>query len=145
MNEMRLHHVGVLVRGVDASRCHYVRTMGYEVRSEVIHDPVQTAYVQFLSLPGAATYLEMVSPDGPGSRLSNQLKVGPGLHHLCFAVGNIEATLTDFRRNRSVIIAAPVPAVAFRGNRIAWLMNRDQLLIELVEGFPAKNLEFRHD
>jgi hypothetical protein len=32
-----------------------------------------------------------------------------------------------------MIIAAPVPAVAFNGRRIAWLIGRDKLLTELVE------------
>jgi hypothetical protein len=31
------------------------------------------------------------------------------------------------------LVSAPVPATAFLGRRIAWLMDRDGLLIELVE------------
>jgi len=38
------------------------------------------------------------------------------------------------------LIAAPVPAVAFDGRRIAWLLGRDRSLVELVERGPEGSL-----
>ena len=51
---------------------------GYEVRTPVIHDPLQTAFVQFLALPGDRVYLEFVSPDGPESPSCERRSQGRG-------------------------------------------------------------------
>ena len=37
---------------------------------------MQTAYVQFLALAGESMFLELVAPDGPGSKLAHALARG---------------------------------------------------------------------
>jgi methylmalonyl-CoA/ethylmalonyl-CoA epimerase len=133
MTDARLHHVGLLVKNIPEAVEVYTRRYGYEVRSPVIHDPAQTAYVQFLALPGDSSYLEFVAPDRPDSKLSNALGKGGGLHHLCYATGAIDQACAELRGQGMFLIQPPVPAVAFPGRRIAWLMGRDRTLIELVE------------
>ena len=143
MNEMsaglKTHHVGVLVKDLTRALKSYTETLGYAIRSERFHDPIQTAFVQFLSLPGDSVLLELITPDGPESRLANALKKSGGINHICYAVPVIEEAMKAFRERGLVTIHAPQPAVAFSGRRIAWLMNRDHLLIELVEqGKPGE-------
>src|SRR5262245_53951416 len=58
-----LHHVGIVVADIARAREDYVRRFGYEVKSAVIHDIEQTAFVQFLRMPGDLTYIELVAPD----------------------------------------------------------------------------------
>jgi methylmalonyl-CoA/ethylmalonyl-CoA epimerase len=138
---LRVHHLGIAVKDIAATAAHYVQCFGYEVKSEIIRDPAQTAYVQFLQLPGDPIYVELVSPDRPDSRLSNALNKGGGLNHVCYATEDIEA---EFHRLRSLglfLLQQPVAAAAFRGRHIAWLMGRDQVPIELVEkGSPGEGL-----
>lgn len=121
----------------------YTRRFGYERSSSVIHDPVQTAFVQFLRLRGDSCYLELVAPDGPDSKLSNALCKGGGLHHFCYATSRLEALCERLRGEGLVLIQKPLPAVAFGGRRIAWLMGRDRVLVELLEGsvVPGADLE----
>jgi methylmalonyl-CoA/ethylmalonyl-CoA epimerase len=134
MNQnMRLHHVGVVVKDITKAAANYVDHLGYEIRSEVFHDPVQTAFVRFLALPGETSFLELVTPDGPGSKVVHALKKGGGIHHICYSVANIEESLAAMQSGSYLTLQAPVPAVAFSGRRIAWLMGRDHLLVELVE------------
>lgn len=138
---LRLHHLGMLVKDIAAAAANYVQSFGYEVKSEIIHDPVQTAYVQFLKLPGDAVYVEFVSPDRPDSRLSNSLNKGGGLNHICYSTEDIEADFRTLRACGLFSLQAPVAAAAFRGRRIAWLMGKDQIPIELVEkGAPGEEL-----
>jgi methylmalonyl-CoA/ethylmalonyl-CoA epimerase len=131
--DLRLHHVGIVVENIDRAAAEYAIRYGYECRTGAIHDPRQQAHVQFLALPGDAAYLEMVAPDGPDSKLTGALAKGGGLHHLCYSTADIEATCTALRRSGMTLVRHPVPAVAFNGRRIAWLMGRDRHLIELVE------------
>jgi len=130
---MRLHHIGVAVRDLSSAAQSFEGALGYEIRSEVIHDPVQTAYCQFLKLPGYPPYLELVAPDGDESKLTGALARGGGLNHLCYAVADIEAACARLAARNMVMIQTPLPAVAFPGRRIAWLMDENRLLIELVE------------
>lgn len=62
-------------------RDEYPRRFGYEVSSSVIHDPVRTAFVQFLRLRGDSSYLGLVDADRPEGKLGNALaSVDPGAH-----------------------------------------------------------------
>jgi methylmalonyl-CoA/ethylmalonyl-CoA epimerase len=134
---LHLHHVGIAVPDIASAANRYRDRYGYEHASEPIHDPAQQAYVQFFRLPGDQTYLELVAPDGPDSRLSGAAKNGESLHHLCYSTENIEAACAGLRKQGLTLVRAPVSAVAFRGRRIAWLMGRDRMLTELVEKGPA--------
>ncbi|MEP6716833.1 MAG: VOC family protein [Terriglobia bacterium] len=136
---LRLHHVGMLVRDIPASAGFYAE-IGYLPATGVIHDPIQTAYVQFLKLPEDQAYLELISPEGPGSKLANALAKGGGLNHFCYATGDIEACGSWLRDRRFFPIADPVPAVAFGGRRVSWFRGPDRLLVELVESGPEGSL-----
>lgn len=129
----RSHHIGVLVKDVALATETYVSSLGYEIRSDIIHDARQTANVRFLALPGDSVLLELVAPDGPESRLSRSLKAAGGINHICYEIDNIESAIEVLRGRKFMIIEEPVEAAAFNGRRIAWMMNRDHLLIELVE------------
>ncbi len=71
---------------IDPIAATYVGRYGYALATPVIHDPLQTAFVQFLRLAGDRTYLELAAPDGPESKLTTAAKRG-GLNHLCYTVG----------------------------------------------------------
>ena len=130
---LSLHHIGIVVKDIPEAADLYVRRFGHEVKTEIIHDQVQTAYVQFLRLPGDSVYVELVSPDGPGSKLTNALNKGEGLNHLCYSTDDIEAECARLRGKGLILLCAPVSAAAFQGRRIAWLMGADRVPFELVE------------
>jgi methylmalonyl-CoA/ethylmalonyl-CoA epimerase len=130
---MRLHHIGYLTKDMTGAVSRFEERFGYRPVSEVIHDPLQTAWVRFLHLPGADHYLELVSPAGEGSKLAAAAAKGVTLHHLCYEVDNIEAAADRLRERQLLMVGTIAPAVAFGGRRIAWFMDADRLLCELVE------------
>ena len=131
--DLRFHHVGMVVDSIDKHSALYADRFGYEIRSEIIHDSKQRAYVQFLAFPGESTYLELVAPDAPGSFLSNALQKGGGLNHLCYSTEDIDAACRRLRSMAMLLIHPPTEAVAFDQRRIAWMKGKDNLLVELVE------------
>lgn len=131
--DLSLHHVGIVVPEIAEKRRFYVDTLGYRERTPVIHDPLQTAYVQFFSIPGSDHYLELVAPDGEGSKLLGASRKGIPLHHLCYACDEIGAAFESLWNAGCLQLSPPTPAVAFEGRPVAWLMSPDRLLIELVE------------
>jgi methylmalonyl-CoA/ethylmalonyl-CoA epimerase len=138
--DLRLHHIGLVVRQIEEFRTFYVDVLQYRERTPVIHDPGQTAFVQFFSIPGADHYLELVAPDSESSKLREASRKGKALNHLCYSCGNIAPMLSFLKESACFVIQNPVPAVAFDGRFIAWLMTPDGLLIELVESGPEGSL-----
>jgi methylmalonyl-CoA/ethylmalonyl-CoA epimerase len=132
-NILRLHHVGYATAEIAPLAEMYIQRFGYERATEVIHDPQQTALVQFLQLPGETAFLEFVGPDGPGSKVTATTRRGGGLNHLCYSAGVLEEAIAHLEASGMKLISDPKPAVAFGGRRICWLLESDQLPIELVE------------
>jgi methylmalonyl-CoA/ethylmalonyl-CoA epimerase len=139
MSIVGLHHIGIVTRDVERTAETYIRRFSWEQHSALIHDPVQTAFVQFFKVPGDVAYLELVAPDGPASKLARSVAKG-GLNHLCYGTDNIEQSCQDLRRDGMILLQTPVNACAFPGRRIAWLMGRDGIPIELVEWFDRGRL-----
>jgi len=135
-----LHHVGILVANIPEASALYEDRFGYKIQTPVIHDPVQGAHVQFLKLATDNSFLEFVSPDGPQSVLSNALRTGGGIHHLCYSTPDVEQCCNELRGKGMSLIRPPVAAAAFPGRRIAWLMGRDRVLLELVDRSPDGGL-----
>jgi methylmalonyl-CoA/ethylmalonyl-CoA epimerase len=138
--DLRFHHVGVVVADMERSATAYMERFGYEARSGIVHDPLQTAYVQFLSFPGERVFLEFVSPDGPQSALTLALKKGGGLNHICYSTSDIGETCLRLRNAGLFLVRPPTQAVAFNGRKIAWLMDKSGILFELLERGPENEL-----
>ncbi len=137
---LTLHHVGYAVQLLEPVAQSYLQRFGYVAETGLLHDPLQTAHVQFLRLPGDRTYLELVAPDGPASKLAAAVRRGGGLNHLCYVCENLEQAIAHLEATGMKLISDPKPAVAFAGRRICWLLAPDPLPIELVERRSPQDL-----
>ena len=131
--DLRLHHIGIAVRDASVAAEDYQRRLGCELEGGLIHDPIQTAYIQFLRFPGDPVLIELVAPDGPDSKLQSAVKKGGGLNHLCHSTDDIEIACRSLWEQGWVLIHEPTPSVGFGGRRIAWLIAENHVLTELVE------------
>lgn len=137
MLRFQLHHFGFLVEDLAEGADHFANTFGFQVESDRIDDVRQTAGVQFLRLPGAEHWIELVTPLGEGSKLRGALERGVTLHHLCFECSDIDAAQAQLRANGCFPLGPPVPGAAYDGRKIVWMMDRVKGLIELVEAGPG--------
>lgn len=115
-------HVGIVVKAIKEVTPHEV---------EIFLDPIQRVRVAFVKLSGAP--VELIEPTSDNSPVSETLRKGHKLAHLCFSVPKLESAISSARGNGFSLIAQPVPAVAFAGQPIAWLFHREFGLVELVE------------
>jgi len=76
--------------------------------------------------------LEAQSPQSPIAKFLD--KRGPGIHHICFAVDDLDATLA-LCRSAGVRLVDQVPRIGAEGKRIAFLhpSATNGVLIELSE------------
>ncbi len=130
--KLQFHHVGHVVKEISAATETYVARFGYRIATPVIHDPVQTAHVQFLQLAGDPSYLEFVAPDGPDSKLAGAVKRGGALNHLCYTTDHLEAAVTHLEQQGMRLISELSPGTAFHQRRLCWLLS-GMVPVELVE------------
>jgi len=132
-----LHHIGYLASDLEAAAARWCADLGYLRDGPVHEDAFQTAKVCFLRLPGHGPRLELISPAGKDSKLSNALRKGVTLHHLCYEVPKITDALATLRGKGWLQLGEPAPAVAFGGRSIAWMMDKHGVLIELLQSGPG--------
>jgi methylmalonyl-CoA/ethylmalonyl-CoA epimerase len=132
-----LHHLGFVVSSISAAAPDFALSMSAHWDGEIIHDPVQQVRVSFFS-PGDPRnpVFELVEPAGETSPVNAFVKKGGGLHHVCYEIDNLGSGLREARDVGLGIVSNPVPAVAFGGRRIAWIVSKRRLLIELLERKP---------
>lgn len=131
---LKLHHIGFVLASIEEKAASYARSLGAAWDGKIIFDPLQMVRVTFLrGAHPCDALIELVEPSGPDSPVSPFLKRSGGLHHLCYEVEDMEAQLVFCKSVGTVIVRPPVPAVAFGGRRIAWVLIKKRLLVEYLE------------
>ena len=131
---LKLHHIGFVVLSIQESAETFAQSVGATWDGNIVFDPLQKVRVTFFQGHHPTDPLiELVEPGGPESPVTQFLKRGGGLHHLCYEVKDLESHLRFSQSVGTVIIRRPVPAVAFGGRRIAWGLTKKRLLVEFLE------------
>jgi methylmalonyl-CoA/ethylmalonyl-CoA epimerase len=113
----KLDHLGVAVASIDAALDVY-RALGLvETKRELV--PSQKVTAAFL--PVGESRIELLEPSAEDSPIAKFLaKRGEGIHHVCFAVEDLEGALADLsRRGFRLIHSHPVEGAD--GKRVAFL------------------------
>ncbi|HTS12545.1 MAG TPA: VOC family protein [Candidatus Limnocylindrales bacterium] len=126
--------MGFIVNSIEEVAVRFAGSIGAVWDHKITHDPLQRVKVSFIGGGNSSSPLvELVEPAGPNSPVDKFLQRGGGLHHLCYEVDRLEEQLSFSRSVGEVIVKPPLPAVAFEGRRIAWVVTKDKLLLEFLE------------
>lgn len=126
----RLAHVGVAVPDIEAALPFYRDVLGLEPRPPEVADGAT-----IVSLPFGDSDVELLAPLTPDSPIAKFLaKRGPGIHHLCYRVPDLDAALAACRAAGYRLID-DVPRTGAGGHRIAFLHPKATagILLELTE------------
>ncbi|OGA36095.1 MAG: hypothetical protein A3G80_01095 [Betaproteobacteria bacterium RIFCSPLOWO2_12_FULL_62_13b] len=129
---MRLHHVGIVVDDICRHGASYAAQLTLRPLSPIVIDPIQRVQVQLWG-DTHGPRLELIQPSEDFSPVSRFLKKGGGLSHLCFEVEDIVAAVENARAEGAICLQDPVPAAAFGGRRVAFVIGREIGLIEFLE------------
>ncbi len=124
-----LDHVGIAVRSL-AERRKVYEALGLELSSE---ETVAEQKVRVAFLPVHGSRIELLEPTAPDSPIAGFLaKRGEGLHHLCFQVDDIVATMTELRAQGFALLS-PAPEQGAHGARVCFIHPKSTggVLIEL--------------
>ncbi len=133
----RIDHVAIVVEDIDRALNFWRDGLGLEV-THVEDVPEQNSVVAFL--PAGAAEVELVKPTDEESGVARYLrKRGPGIHHLCFEVDDIQEYLERLRA-MGVRLINPEPVIGTGGKLIAFIHPESThgVLVELYEVTQAE-------
>jgi methylmalonyl-CoA/ethylmalonyl-CoA epimerase len=132
----RIDHVGVAVSDLDSAVTLYEDTFGMPVAHR---ETVDSQGVEAVLLDVGDGHVELLRPLGPETAVGKFLdKRGEGLHHVAYAVDDIDSTLEQLR-SAGVELIDSEPRVGIRGSRVAFVHPKatGRVLTEIVE--PAEH------
>jgi methylmalonyl-CoA/ethylmalonyl-CoA epimerase len=114
----RIDHIGVAVEDLDAAIALYEGTYGMPL---VHRETVGGQGVEAVLFDVGDSHVELLSPLSPDTPVGRFLaKRGPGLHHVAYAVDDIDAVLAALKE-RGVRLIDESPRTGIRGSRVAFL------------------------
>jgi methylmalonyl-CoA/ethylmalonyl-CoA epimerase len=131
----RINHVAIVVDDIEAALGFWRDALGLEL-AQVEQVPEQQAAVAFLPL--GESNVELVQPTSEASGMARFLaKRGPGLHHLCVEVDDLEQTLARLK-TKGVRLIDETPHLGSGGKKLAFIHPESThgVLLELYE-LPA--------
>jgi methylmalonyl-CoA/ethylmalonyl-CoA epimerase len=132
MKVYNLDHVGIAVGDLDAAVTAYRERYGVEPLSREV---VASQGVEEAMIPVGGSFVQLLTPLSPATTVGRFLaRRGEGLHHIAYAVLDIDEALAHLR-SRGVRLIDETPRAGGRGARIAFVHPSDLggTLIELVE------------
>jgi methylmalonyl-CoA/ethylmalonyl-CoA epimerase len=128
----RIDHIGVAVEDIDAA----IELYEGSFKMKLAHrETVESQGVEAVLLDVGEGHVELLAPLGPETPVGRYLaKNGAGLHHVAYAVDDIDATLEKLAGAGLQLIDSK-PRVGIRDSRVAFLHPRSTggVLTEIVE------------
>jgi methylmalonyl-CoA/ethylmalonyl-CoA epimerase len=128
----RIDHIGVATDDLEGAIALYEGTLGMPVAHR---ETVESQGVEAVLLDVGEGHVELLRPLGPDTPVGKYLdKQGPGLHHVAYAVDDIDGVLGELKE-AGIQMIDPEPRVGIRDSRVAFVHPRSTggVLTELVE------------
>jgi methylmalonyl-CoA/ethylmalonyl-CoA epimerase len=128
----RIDHIGIAVEDIDGELELYEKGYGMELG---LRETVEEQGVDAALLNVGESHVELMAPTGADTPVGKFLaKRGPGMHHVAYAVDDIDATLERLAAAGIELIDAEA-RVGIGGSRVAFLQPRStgRVLTEIVE------------
>jgi methylmalonyl-CoA/ethylmalonyl-CoA epimerase len=128
----RIDHIAILVDEMDKTLQFWSEALGMEV-SHIQDIPAEAAQIAFL--PTGDSEIELVRPTTGDSGLAKYLeKRGPGMHHVCLEVDDIDGMLAQLKE-KGIQLINEQPRTGANGKQYAFIhpKSANGVLVELYE------------
>ena len=128
--EAQVAHIGIAVEDANAAAAFYHDVLGVEPVEAVIADGASIVSIPLGDVD--VELLEPITPDGPVAKFL--AKRGPGIHHVCFRVPDLESALQRCRQHGYRLVDE-TPRRGAHGKPIAFVHPHatSGILLELTE------------
>lgn len=129
-NRVRIAHVGIAIPSLAAATAFYRDVLGM--------DPVELSDsdgARIEAFQAGESLVELLEPDGAETPIGRFIaKRGAGIHHICFAVDDLDAMLERCKA-KGIRLIDETPRLGAEGKRIAFLhpSSTAGILVELSE------------
>jgi methylmalonyl-CoA/ethylmalonyl-CoA epimerase len=137
---LRIDHVGIAVRDLEASVEFYTSTFGLTVAGREVNEAqgVREAMLHVSDSPGGASYVQLLEPLADDTPVGKFLAArGEGVHHIGYGVADVAAALERLGRD-GIRLVDERPRHGSLGASIAFLHPKSVggVLTELVQAAP---------
>ena len=99
---MKIHHLGIAVRNLEEAASRFGGLLGLELGKRY---DLPEWKVSVLFIPVGDSNLELLEPQAEDSNVGKFIaRQGEGLHHICFEVEDLEASLREFEKQGAKLI-----------------------------------------
>jgi methylmalonyl-CoA/ethylmalonyl-CoA epimerase len=131
-NVKQINHVAVIVDDMDKALSFWRDALGMDLH-EIRDVPAEKSQVAFLPLPGSE--VELVQPTTDDSGIAKYLaKRGPGMHHICLEVDDIDGMLSQLK-SKGIRLINVEPRTTADGKKYAFVHpeSTSGVLVELYQ------------
>jgi methylmalonyl-CoA/ethylmalonyl-CoA epimerase len=128
----RIDHIGVAVKDLDLAISLYEKSFEMQIAHR---ETVESQGVEAVLLDVGDGHVELLRPLAPDTAVGKFIaKRGPGLHHVAYAVTDIDKTLKSLKKAGFELIDKKA-RIGIGGSRVAFLHPRStgSVLVEIVE------------
>jgi methylmalonyl-CoA/ethylmalonyl-CoA epimerase len=129
---IKINHIAIVLPDLDQSAKFWLEALGLPLE-KVEKIPEQEVEVAFL--PVGESHIELLTPTSEQSGVARYLdKRGPGLHHICLEVDDIEATLAQLKE-AGIPLIDEQPKLTSGGKKLAFIHPKGTggVLVELYQ------------
>jgi methylmalonyl-CoA/ethylmalonyl-CoA epimerase len=124
------HHIGYACLSIEKEIVHFSK-LGYFQEGEFFSDSIQGVRGCFMN--GAGPRIELLENIPDSQTLTPWIDQSIRMYHLAYLVADISQSVLDLQKKSALVLVNPVEAVAFGGRKIAFLMLRNRLLVEIIQ------------
>jgi len=129
---MKLDHICFAVKDLNEGIDYWEKVFGYRQLTQIVENTRQKVKVSFLSKEDSIN-IKLIEPVNDNQSLVNFVNRGGGFHHICFKCDDIDETMIELTDKGLLTLIPPQPGEAFNNHKIAFLLARNGVNIELID------------
>jgi methylmalonyl-CoA/ethylmalonyl-CoA epimerase len=129
---MKIDHICFAVKNLHDAIEYWDRVFDYKQMTKIVENSLQKVKVTFLNKEDSIT-IKLIEPLDSNQSLVNFVNRGGGFHHICFKCADIYEEIDELNKKGLMTLVQPQQGEAFNNNKIAFLLARYGLNIELID------------
>jgi methylmalonyl-CoA/ethylmalonyl-CoA epimerase len=129
---MKIDHICFAVKSLPDGIAYWENVFGYKQMTKIVVNSLQKVKVTFLSKDDSIL-IKLIEPLENNHSLVNFVNKGGGFHHVCFKCADIDEEMKALSKKGLLTLVPPQKGEAFNNNKIAFLLARYGMNIELID------------
>jgi len=129
-NDLKFHHIGYAFDSINVKIIKFL-SLGYQIEGKFFIDEIQGIKGCFMTR--GKDRVELLENLQNRNVLTPWINAGINPYHTAFMVEDLKLALHNSKKFGAKIISGPTRATAFNNNKIAFIMLKPNILIELIE------------